>query len=149
MRSCISCACASILSSSGISRIFLSLVCFSVSECCTVRYATYRNEHKQFQHHWFELKALFLKRPHRVWWDTCSYPWRLRNSSVHEDGHGDLYYGGRKEKAQKWRSAHAWKWLFAGAPNPSTWRPVLWRSCCYVIINWVDFSLISFYIHWF
>ena len=27
---------------------------------------------------------------------------------------------GSKE-APKWRSAHAWKWLFAVAPNPMTW----------------------------
>ena len=33
--------------------------------------------------------------------DTCSYPWRLRNSSVPEEGHGDLYYGGRKLKSPK------------------------------------------------
>ena len=31
---------------------------------------------------------------------------------------------GRK-RAQKWRTAHAWKWPFAVAPNPTTWRPVL------------------------
>ena len=29
---------------------------------------------------------------------------------------------------QKWHSAHAWKWAFAVAPNPTTWRPFLWRS---------------------
>ena len=31
-------------------------------------------------------------------------------------------------KAQKWRSANAWKWPFPRAQNPIRWRPVLWRS---------------------
>ena len=48
-----------------------------------------------------------------------------------------------RKKAQTWRSALAWKWLLAGAPNPTTWRPVLWRGRCYVIMK-VDFSPIFF-----
>ena len=36
------------------------------------------------------------------------------------------------KKAPKWRSAHAWKWPFAVAPNPTTWIAVFWRSRYYV-----------------
>ena len=51
------------------------------------------------------------------------------------------------KNAQKWHSAHAWKWAFAVAPNPTTWRPVLWRSRYYVSIKF-GFSPI-FYNHWY
>ena len=35
------------------------------------------------------------------------------------------------KKAQKWCSAHAWKWLFAVAPNPTTWTCLV--QCCGVV----------------
>ena len=45
---------------------------------------------------------------------------------------------GSKE-AQKRRSAYASKWPCTVAPNPTTWRPVFWRSRYYVGTK-VDFS---------
>ena len=48
------------------------------------------------------------------------------------------------KKAPKWRNAHAWKWPFAVAPNPTTWKAVFWRSRYYVSIK-VDSSPIFYH----
>ena len=66
-----------------------------------------------------------------VWWKPCSVT--IRDFKQTTTATSTTAAGSKH--AQNWRSAHAWKWLFAVAPNPTTWRPVFCRSHYYVGIK--------------
>ena len=70
------------------------------------------------------------KSPKAIWLTARARYWRYRGVGIRDFKKiASATLLRRPEvKAQKWRSANAWKWPFARAQNPIRWRPVLWHS---------------------